>query len=73
MTVTSENSMLKHTNVDLNTVSLKASDCTTTKNKNPMLSNLHFYIFFISENSYVIIWHNSKLKLKISVKSLEMF
>jgi hypothetical protein len=28
MTVMSENSMLKHRNVDLNTVSLKASDCT---------------------------------------------
>jgi hypothetical protein len=28
MTVASENSMLKHKNVYLNTVSLKASDCT---------------------------------------------
>jgi hypothetical protein len=28
MTVASENSMLKHRNVNLNTVSLKASDCT---------------------------------------------
>jgi hypothetical protein len=28
MTVASENSMLKHRNVDLNTVSLKASDYT---------------------------------------------
>jgi hypothetical protein len=28
MTVASENSMLKHRNVDLNAVSLKASDCT---------------------------------------------
>jgi hypothetical protein len=28
MTVESENSMLKHRNVDLNTVSLEASDCT---------------------------------------------
>jgi hypothetical protein len=30
MTVASENSMRKHRNVDLNTVSLKASDCTST-------------------------------------------
>jgi hypothetical protein len=29
MTVASKNSMLKHRNVNLNTVSLKASDCTT--------------------------------------------
>jgi hypothetical protein len=28
MTVASENSILKHRNVNLNTVSLKASDCT---------------------------------------------
>jgi hypothetical protein len=28
MTVPSENLMLKHSNVDLNTVSLNASDCT---------------------------------------------
>jgi hypothetical protein len=31
MTVASENSMLKHRNVDLNTESLKASDCTICK------------------------------------------
>jgi hypothetical protein len=35
MTVASKNSMLKHRNVDLNTVSLKASDCTSKrKHKN---------------------------------------
>jgi hypothetical protein len=28
MTVVSENSMLKHRNINLNTVNLKASDCT---------------------------------------------
>jgi hypothetical protein len=28
MTVASENLMLKHRNIDLNTVSLKANDCT---------------------------------------------
>jgi hypothetical protein len=33
MTEAIKNPMLKHRNVDLNTVSLKASDCTSTKVK----------------------------------------
>jgi hypothetical protein len=40
MTVASENSMLKHRNVNLNTVSLKASDCTIVRK----LSSLHVTI-----------------------------
>jgi hypothetical protein len=34
MTVANENSMLKHRNVDLNAVSLKASDCTVDEHYN---------------------------------------
>jgi hypothetical protein len=41
MTMVSKNSMLRHRNVDLNTVSLKASDCTESNVRNINLKT-HF-------------------------------
>jgi hypothetical protein len=49
MTAASENSMLKHRNVDLNTVSLKASDCTWYNNMvvHILWNNFHNLIFYV--------------------------
>jgi hypothetical protein len=69
MTVASENSMLKHRNIDLNTVSLKANDCTCNDVKcEPMRHEYVANVMQSHDNEY----HCNVNELKVFMRTVDI-